>query len=284
MIQCQHTMGFTAAKRRFQLNDRLAILAADAAQRLNQQSLHAFGDIGAAEKFDGVAIFVCALAAGYLSKVCGEFCIFVASLRHVGMRLNDVPPAGEAGHGRALHDAQRFFLGGRLHIIAGGGHGAFLAAIAHGAQQLLDFLLRLCVDFACQQRNGIQRALRLSLGKIRSADMRPLIAEILGFLGPGARGVGQNIFEKIAPMAVDQIQAGRHVQRIHALGEIVAIIQVIALAVAQHTHNALRPPEVIALVIRNLHDLLHDIRSQLFAENAERLPNDCVIRHFHFLL
>ena len=85
-------------------------------------------------------------------------------------------------------------------------------------------------------------------------------------------------------MAVDQIQARRNIQRIHALGEIVAIIQIIALTVAQHTHNALRPPEVIALVIRNLHDLLHDIRSQLFAENAERLPNDCVIRHFHFLL
>ena len=198
------------------------------------------------------------------------------------MRLNDVPPAGQAGHGHALHDAQRFFSGGRLHVIAGGGHGALLAAIAHGAQQLLDFLLRLRVDLAGQQRQCVQRALRLPLGEVRAADVRPLIAEILGFLGPGARGVGQNILEQIAPMAVYQIQAGRHVQRIHALGEIAAIIQVIALAVAQLSHNALRPPEVVVLIAVDLLDFLYDIRSQFFAENAERLSDNRMIRHFSF--
>ena len=109
MIQCQHAVGLAAAESGFQLNDRFAILTAYPADGLYQQALHALGDVGAGEKFNRIAVLIRAFATRHLRKVCCKLSILIAALCHIGMRFNDVPPAGQAHHRCALHDAQGLF-------------------------------------------------------------------------------------------------------------------------------------------------------------------------------
>ena len=56
MIECQHTVRFTAAKSSFQLDDWLTICTGHSFEGLYQQALHSLSHIGPRKEFYGIPI------------------------------------------------------------------------------------------------------------------------------------------------------------------------------------------------------------------------------------
>ena len=231
MIQSQHAVRLTAAKCRFELNHRLSILAADTTKRLHQQSLHAVGHIRSREKFHRISILIRTLSAGDLRQIGCELRVFIATVRHIGMRLNHISPAGKPIGRRLLHNTDRLLCRFHIGAVARCRHGPQLRTICHFTVQRLNFRLRIRINPAHQQGHGIQYACSFLICEILSIKMRPIIACRLNLADPRTRRRRQFIAKQIRPVCNHQPQTHRHIHRILSL--------VICLVGRQFNHVAL---------------------------------------------
>lgn len=94
VVEGQHAVGLASAERRLELDDRFAALVAYALERLDEQSLHALGHVGAAEELHRVLVLEFGFVLGHLIEVGGELGLAVATLHHVAVGKHDVAPAG----------------------------------------------------------------------------------------------------------------------------------------------------------------------------------------------
>ena len=252
VVKRQHAVGLAAAKGGLELDDRLAVLPADAAQRLHQQPLHALGDIGAGKELHRVAVLIGALAARHLRKVGGELGVFVAPLRHVRVRLDDLAPAGQAADGRRLHHACGGF---RLARALPGGHGAFRGR-ARGAVDVLavdgaNGAFGLRIHLPGKLGNGVQIAGGVLVGNVLAADVGDVVADLAYQHRPGVRLAAHEHLEAVFPVAQEHVAAGGDVQRVRALAKVRQLAEAVLLVLKAggKGHDRLLPPELVVFLI-----------------------------------
>jgi hypothetical protein len=77
MIKRQHRMRLAAAEIGLQLHNRVATGTGQPLHRINQQAAQAVGQVGPAEEFNRVSVFVGALAEMNLPQISGELGLLI---------------------------------------------------------------------------------------------------------------------------------------------------------------------------------------------------------------
>src|SRR5947209_13674731 len=103
MIKGQHGMGLAATEVGLKLHHRIAGLSGHALYSPNQQTVQAFGEIGAAEKFRWLFVFIAAFAYMDLPQVGGKLSLLVASAGHVPVRIHYLAPRLQVSGGLAFN-------------------------------------------------------------------------------------------------------------------------------------------------------------------------------------
>ena len=236
-------MRFAAAEGRFELDDRLAVLAGNALQRLHQKTGHAFGHIGSGEEFHRVAVFVRSFAARDLRKVGGELGVAVAALSHVRMRFDDIAPAWQVG-GRFRKDAGSLGRGG--HGLRG---GLFSDSRRTGGRTVAGFTQEgaylfggFRVELFTKAGHGIEGAPGIAVVEVFRAYVGQPVAHPHEFLGPGAMVDRKTLAEHLAPQHVEQNEATLDIQRFHELLVRPFEREAAPLQVVQGGEHSLPPP------------------------------------------
>ena len=153
-------MRLPATKVGLELHDRVAAPAGQTSDAAHEELLEALGQVGAAGKLGGVAVFVAALAEVHLPEVGGELRLLVAATRHIGMRRRDLAPRLQRSSGRRFDErtSGSSLLAARLLVDDEPpqlrAHPSDLVGLRSG-------------DGSEEARRGIERALRVIAGEGR---------------------------------------------------------------------------------------------------------------------
>ena len=107
MVEGQHGVGFSATEVSLQFNHRLSAITTQTQQGIGEELLESFGEVGAAEKFRRVAVFVRAFIEIDLPEVGGKFGLLEASRSHIGVGGGDFPPGFQSRHRLSLRRCDR---------------------------------------------------------------------------------------------------------------------------------------------------------------------------------
>ncbi|HEU0275062.1 MAG TPA: hypothetical protein VFQ83_11095 [Candidatus Udaeobacter sp.] len=92
MIDGKHRVGFAAAERSLQLNDRIASAPGQAFDYGIEQQTHSFGDKCSLEKERRVLIFGCRRTVVNAGQVGGELGLLKSALKNIFVRNGDFAP------------------------------------------------------------------------------------------------------------------------------------------------------------------------------------------------
>src|SRR5688572_29842862 len=130
-----------------QVHYRLAAVAGQPLEAIQQETPESFCEEGAPEELEGELVLVTRFAAMHLAEIRSELCHLVLARRDIPVGCDDIPPRTQAGSGLTFHGdrGRSLLLSTRLLFIA-------------GAHQLLlvTFYLRRLVGCAggCEQPPG----------------------------------------------------------------------------------------------------------------------------------
>ena len=192
VVERDQRVGLAAAEVRLHLDDRIAAFAAQAADGIQQQVPHAFGDERSAEELGRVVVLGHRFVAPDLMEVGGELRLLVAAGGDVRVRSYDVPPRLQTGDRLALGRCARLTL---AHVP--------LLLRETGTEQLLSHLLDLARVLAGvarveEQLRGVERAVSLVGGE--GLVVGPTVANLHQLADPAPLAVAEDIAEAaVAP-------------------------------------------------------------------------------------
>jgi len=188
MVEREHTVGLAAAERRLKLNNRFAVLAADAAERLLQKPRHAFRNICTSKKLHWVAVFICTFATGNLGEVGSKLGVLIASLRHIGVWLDNVTPARKPAEGRDIQDAGLLALysGYRNSRRFGNSGRAAGAAVPGSTEQASNLLRAVGVYLVTQARHRVESTPGIVIGEVLAPEVCKFVSYTFKFDCPCA--------------------------------------------------------------------------------------------------